>query len=67
MLELNADNVRRGKALGLPVYYGDATSEEALGHAHLASARLLVLLMNDPQAASAWSTLRGASPPRCPY
>ncbi len=51
VLELNAENVRRGKDLGLPVYYGDATSEEALGHAHLAEARLVVLLMNDPQAA----------------
>jgi monovalent cation:H+ antiporter-2, CPA2 family len=51
VLELNADNVRKGKELGLPVYYGDATSEEALGHAHLAEARQVVLLMNDPQAA----------------
>jgi CPA2 family monovalent cation:H+ antiporter-2 len=51
VLELNADNVRKGKELGLPVYYGDATSEEALGHAHLAEARLVVLLMNDSQAA----------------
>jgi CPA2 family monovalent cation:H+ antiporter-2 len=51
VFELNADNVRQGKELGLPVYYGDATSEEALGHAHLADARLLVLLMNDPHAA----------------
>lgn len=51
VLELNADNVRRGKDLGLPVYYGDATSEEALRHAHLESAALLVLLMNDAQAA----------------
>jgi CPA2 family monovalent cation:H+ antiporter-2 len=51
VLELNADNVRRGKELGLPVYYGDATSEEALGHAHLTEARLVVLLMNDQQAA----------------
>jgi CPA2 family monovalent cation:H+ antiporter-2 len=51
VLELNADNVRRGKELGLPVYYGDATSEEALGHAHLREARLVVLLMNDQQAA----------------
>ena len=50
VLELNADNVRRGKELGLRVYYGDATSEEALRHAHLDSARLLVLLMNDAQA-----------------
>jgi len=51
VLELNAENVRRGKAQGMPIYYADATSAEALGHAHLAEARLLVLLMNDPQAA----------------
>ncbi|HEY3496738.1 MAG TPA: NAD-binding protein, partial [Polyangiaceae bacterium] len=51
VLELNAENVRRAKELALPVYYGDATSTEALGHAHLVDARLLVLLMNDPQAA----------------
>lgn len=51
VLELNADNVRRGKEQGVPIYYGDATSEEALRHAHLDSARLLVLLMNDSQAA----------------
>jgi len=51
VLELNASNVRKGKELGLPVYYGDATSEEALGHAHLSEARLVVLLMNDQQAA----------------
>jgi CPA2 family monovalent cation:H+ antiporter-2 len=51
VLELNADNVRKGKELGLPVYYGDATSQEALGHAHLGEARLVVLLMNDQQAA----------------
>jgi CPA2 family monovalent cation:H+ antiporter-2 len=52
VLELNADNVRRGKELGLPVYYGDATSAEALHHAHLEHARVVVLLMNDRQAAS---------------
>jgi CPA2 family monovalent cation:H+ antiporter-2 len=51
VLELNAGNVRKGKELGLPVYYGDATSAEALGHAHLLEARLVVLLMNDQQAA----------------
>jgi CPA2 family monovalent cation:H+ antiporter-2 len=51
VLELNADNVRKGKELGLPLYYGDATSAEALEHAHIRSARMVVLLMNDPQAA----------------
>jgi len=51
VLELNAENVRRGRDEGLPVYYADATSEEALSHARVRSARLVVLLMNDPQAA----------------
>ncbi len=51
VLELHVENVRRGKEMGLPVYYCDATSEEALGHAHLAEARLLVLLLNDQHAA----------------
>jgi monovalent cation:H+ antiporter-2, CPA2 family len=51
VLEINADNVRRGKAHGVPVYYGDGTSIEALQHAQVASARLVVLMMNDPQAA----------------
>jgi CPA2 family monovalent cation:H+ antiporter-2 len=52
VLELNSGNVQRGKEQGMPVFYGDATSAEALGHAHLAEARLVVLLMNDPQASA---------------
>jgi len=51
VLELNVENVRRGREMGLPVFYGDATSEEALRHARIESARLVVLLMNDPMAA----------------
>jgi CPA2 family monovalent cation:H+ antiporter-2 len=51
VLEMNAEAVRRAKTQGLPVYYGDATSEEALGHAYLRCARALVLLMNDPAGA----------------
>jgi CPA2 family monovalent cation:H+ antiporter-2 len=63
VLELNADNVRRGKEQGFPVYYGDATSEEALRHAHVDTARLVVLLMNDPQAAQrVVDTVRRVSP-----
>jgi len=63
VLELNADGVRKGKAEGLPVYYGDATSEEALNHAHVKSARFVVLLMNDPQAAQrVVDTLRRVAP-----
>jgi CPA2 family monovalent cation:H+ antiporter-2 len=52
VLELNADTVRNAKGQGLPVYYGDATSGEALQHAHLAEARLCVLLINDPRGAA---------------
>jgi CPA2 family monovalent cation:H+ antiporter-2 len=51
ILELNAESVRKGKEQGFPIYYGDATSEEALRHAHVDQAKLVLLLLNDPQAA----------------
>jgi CPA2 family monovalent cation:H+ antiporter-2 len=51
VLELNSDRVKAGRAMGLPVYYADATSPEALDHAGLPRARMVVLLMNDMQAA----------------
>jgi CPA2 family monovalent cation:H+ antiporter-2 len=51
ILELNADNVRRGRDTGDPVYYADATSQEAVGHAHAERARCVVVLINDPRAA----------------
>jgi CPA2 family monovalent cation:H+ antiporter-2 len=50
VLELNAETVRGAKKAGLPVFYGDATSAEALEHACLRKARALLLLMNDPLA-----------------
>jgi CPA2 family monovalent cation:H+ antiporter-2 len=63
VLELNAGNVRRGRALGLPVTYADATSEEALAHANVAGARLVVLLINDPAATErAVATVRRVAP-----
>jgi CPA2 family monovalent cation:H+ antiporter-2 len=51
VLELNSETVRNARAHGLPIYYGDATSPEALEHARLKHALALVLLMNDPKAA----------------
>jgi CPA2 family monovalent cation:H+ antiporter-2 len=51
VLELNADTVRTGRAEGTSIYYADATSEEALHHAHLEKAKAMVLVMNDPGAA----------------
>jgi CPA2 family monovalent cation:H+ antiporter-2 len=51
VLELNAETVRAARADKHPVFYGDATSLEALGHAHAERARAIILLMNDPSAA----------------
>ena len=50
ILELNAETVRSHRKEGLPIYYGDATSAEALGHAHLRRARALVVMINDRAA-----------------
>jgi CPA2 family monovalent cation:H+ antiporter-2 len=50
-LELNAETVRRARARGEPVYYGDATSREALAHARAEHARQVVVVINDPRAA----------------
>ena len=49
-MELNAETVRTGRKEGIPIYYGDATSVEALGHAHLREARALVVMINDRAA-----------------
>ena len=49
-LEMNSDNVELGRKLGDPVFYADATSEEALGHAHVESCRAIVIMINDNQA-----------------
>ena len=51
VLGMNADNVAKGKDRDDPVYYADATSEEALGHAHVESARAVVVMINDHKAA----------------
>jgi CPA2 family monovalent cation:H+ antiporter-2 len=50
VLELDLDAVRRAQSRGLPVFYADATSPEALEHAHLDRARALVIVINDPGA-----------------
>lgn len=62
-LEMNSENVRSGRRAKMPVYYGDATSEEALEHAQLRGARLVVLLINDEQAADrVVDTIRRVAP-----
>jgi CPA2 family monovalent cation:H+ antiporter-2 len=51
VLEVNADVVRRAKAKGEKINFGDATRREVLLHAKLQSAWALVLAMSDAQAA----------------
>lgn len=50
VLELNAENVRKGQAEGVPIHYGDATRREILQHAGLPSARILVIAISDALA-----------------
>jgi monovalent cation:H+ antiporter-2, CPA2 family len=50
-LELNAETVRDARARNEPLYYGDATSREALAHAGVDRARQVVVAINDPRAA----------------
>ncbi len=66
VLELNAETVRTARAEHEHVYYGDATSPEALRHARIAHARAFVLLMNDPPAARIAITAARAEAPDLP-
>ncbi|MDD5309255.1 MAG: NAD-binding protein, partial [Deltaproteobacteria bacterium] len=49
VLELNAEPGRRARAEGEPVYYGDVTSPEAVAHARIGAAGMVVLVINDPR------------------
>ena len=65
-LELNADTVRKAREQGATVYYGDATSQEALEHSHLGQAKALVLVMNDPSAVQRVVTTAARVAPNVP-
>lgn len=51
ILELNGTTVRRARAEGRWIVYGDATSPEALEGVHAARAAAIVSLLSDPDAA----------------
>lgn len=51
VLEVNAEEVRRAKAKGEKINFGDATRREVLRHAGIEKAWALVLAMSDPHAA----------------
>jgi K+:H+ antiporter len=51
ILELNGATVRRARAEGELIFYGDATSPESLRAAHFDRALAIVSLLSDPDAA----------------
>ena len=63
ILELNGATVRRAKAQGERIFYGDATSPESLHAAGLEDAVALVSMLSDPDAAERMvKTVRVMSP-----
>lgn len=66
ILELNSDTVSRARKADVPIYYGDATSREALLHAHVETARAVVVLINDPEAARRVTLAVNAAVPSIP-
>jgi len=50
IIEINPDTVKRERAKGEPIYYGDATKEVILKHANIKDARIIVSVVNDPVA-----------------
>jgi CPA2 family monovalent cation:H+ antiporter-2 len=59
VVDLNVDNVRQATRDGYRAYFGDVTSPDVLEHLGIATARELVLTVNDPEAA-----LRAVRQPR---
>ncbi len=51
VLELNPETVRRERAAGVPIIYGDATQEAVLAHAGATTARVIAVAVPDPAEA----------------
>ena len=50
IIEMNPDTVKEQKRLGEPIHFGDASHIPILEHAHIATAKTLAILINDPLA-----------------
>ncbi|MEO9853409.1 MAG: cation:proton antiporter [Reichenbachiella sp.] len=50
IVELNAETVRKAKADGEHIYFGDATEETILTHLFVHKARVVVIAISDPRA-----------------
>ncbi len=63
ILEVNPETVHEQRALGEPIYYGDATQEAVLKHIGIMRARVLVIAVPDAPATRAITLLaRGMNP-----
>lgn len=51
VVEMNADTVRKEKAKGEPITFGDASQEAVLEHVGVQQARILVIVISDAAAA----------------
>lgn len=51
VVDLNTETVRSAAADGEPILFGDVTAEDVLEHLGIHRARMLVLVINDPDAA----------------
>lgn len=50
IIEMNPQTVLQERKCGEPIFYGDASQEEVLGHADIQDARILVVAISDPMA-----------------
>ncbi len=50
VLDLNPERVARGREKGVPIVYGDTTSDLVLKHAGVEKARAAIVLLSDPRA-----------------
>ncbi len=50
IIELNPETIRRERALGEPIIYGDATGDSILSHVQVHKARVIVVAISDPAA-----------------
>lgn len=51
IIEMNSETVRRERKLGEPIAFGDASHPAVLEHAHIETAHVIAIVINDPVAA----------------
>jgi CPA2 family monovalent cation:H+ antiporter-2 len=64
VIEMNPETVRHEKALGEPIFYGDATHEAVFHHAAIHNARIIVITIADAAATRNITALARAMNPK---